>query len=67
MTGRFYFNRTKHRKIDTSFINNTNIITKHDHLKIKFGSFSLIYNDIRKFGFIKRIHKKNRYINHLSS
>ena len=67
MTGRFYFNRTKHRKINTSFYNNTNIITKHDHLKIKFGKFSLIYNDIRKFGFIKRIHKKNIVtINHLS-
>ena len=67
MTGRFYFNQTKHRKIDTSFYNNTDIITKHDHLKIKFGRSSLIYNDIRKFGFIKRIHKKNIVTtNHLS-
>ena len=68
MTGRFYFNKTKHKKIDTSFYNNTNIITKHDHLKIGFGTFSLIYNDIRKFGFIKKIDKKKIVtINHLSS
>ena len=66
MTGRFYFKR-KHRKINTSFYSNTNIITKHDHLNIQFGSFCLIYNDIRKFGFIKRIHKKNIVtIHHLS-
>ena len=39
MTGRFYFKRSKHRKIDTSFYNNTNIITKHDHLKLKFERF----------------------------
>ncbi len=67
MTGRFYFNRTKHKKIDASFYSNKNIISKHDHLKLKFGNLSLIYNDIRKFGFIKRIHKKNIVsINHLS-
>tara|TARA_B100000212_G_C27330149_1_gene514218 strand:- start:387 stop:1247 length:861 start_codon:yes stop_codon:yes gene_type:complete len=67
MTGRFYYTRTNGRKINTSFYNNTNIITKHDHLKIKFGKFSLIYNDVRKFGFIKRIQKKNVFSsNHLS-
>ena len=67
MTGRFYFTKNKDRKINTSFYNNTDIITKHDHLKIKFNKLSLIYNDIRKFGFIKRIHKKNIVkINHLS-
>ena len=38
MTGRFYFKR-KHRKINTSFYSNTNIITKHDHLNIQFGRF----------------------------
>ncbi len=67
MTGRFYYTITEGKKINTSFYSNTDINTKHDHLKIKFGKFSLVYNDIRKFGFIKRIHKKNIvYIKHLS-
>ena len=67
MTGRFYFTKNRDRKINTSFYNNTDIITKHDHLKIKFNKLSLIYNDIRKFGFIKRIHNKNiATISHLS-
>ena len=46
------------KKIDTSFYNNKDIIMKHDHLKIAFEKFELIYNDIRKFGFIKKINKK---------
>lgn len=67
MTGRFYFNKIKDRKINTSFYNKMDIITKHDHLKIQFSKFSLIYNDVRKFGFIKRIHKKDvATINHLN-
>ena len=67
MTGRFYFIKDKDRKINTSFYNNKDIIIKHDHLKIKFSKFSLVYNDIRKFGFIKRIHNKNvTNISHLS-
>tara|TARA_B100000963_G_scaffold261705_1_gene229879 strand:+ start:4534 stop:5394 length:861 start_codon:yes stop_codon:yes gene_type:complete len=67
MTGRFYFVRNKGKKIDTSFYNNTDIIIKHDHLKINFNKFSLIYNDIRKFGFIKKVHEKNIFtVNHLS-
>ena len=67
MTGRFYFTKNENRKINTSFYNSSDIITKHDHLKIKFNKFSLTYNDIRKFGFIKRIHNKNiATISHLS-
>ena len=59
MTGRFYFIKNKRKKIDTSFYNNTDIIPQHDHLKIAFKKFDLIYNDIRKFGFIKRFNKKS--------
>tara|TARA_Y100001958_G_C21212051_1_gene537684 strand:+ start:534 stop:1394 length:861 start_codon:yes stop_codon:yes gene_type:complete len=67
MTGRFYFVRNKGRKINTSFYNDRDIIIKHDHLKINFDKFSLIYNDIRKFGFIKRIDEKNIItLDHLS-
>ena len=67
MTGRFYFIKNKGRMMNTSFYNDTDIITKHDHLKIQFDKFSLVYNDIRKFGFIKRIDQKNiMSLNHLS-
>ena len=68
MTGRFYFIKNKRKKIDTSFYNNTDIIPQHDHLKIAFKKFDLIYNDIRKFGFIKKILSINiESTKHLSS
>jgi len=40
---------------------------KHDHLKIEFENFDLIYNDIRKFGFviIDDSLKDNKYIKKL--
>lgn len=67
MTGRFYFLNRNKKKIDTSFYNNKKIIIQHDHLKITFQNFELIYNDIRKFGFIKKIDKGNLdYIKHLA-
>jgi len=59
MTGRFYFVKKGQSKIDTSFYAKREIITKHDHLKFSFDDFDLIYNDIRKFGFIKKISTKN--------
>ena len=55
MTGRFYFVKKGKNKIDTSFYTKNEIIKKHDHLKLSFKGFDLIYNDIRKFGFIKKI------------
>ena len=53
MTGRFYFVK-KYEKDRYQLYNNKDIIMKHDHLKIAFEKFELIYNDIRKFGFIKK-------------
>ena len=70
MTGRFYF-LNGDRKIDTSFYSNNKIIKSHDHLKIMFEGFSLIYNDIRKFGFIRRLTISNikfsKHINKLGN
>ena len=67
MTGRFYFMKKGKNKIDTSFYAKNEIIQKHDHLKISFNGFELIYNDIRKFGFIKKILSKNiESIKHLN-
>ena len=66
MTGRFYFSKTNKNKIDTSFYNKNKIIHNHDHLKISFNGFDLIYNDIRKFGFIKILNQnelnKSKYL-----
>lgn len=59
MTGRFYFINKYKNKIDTSFYSKKNILQAHDHLKITFNKFDLIYNDIRKFGFIKKINLKD--------
>ncbi len=57
MTGRFYLTYRDRKNIDTSFYSRNKIINNHDHLKISFKKFDLIYNDIRKFGFIKILHK----------
>ena len=68
MTGRFYFVKKGKNKIDTSFYTKNEIIKKHDHLKLSFKGFDLIYNDIRKFGFIKKILLTNiQSTKHLSS
>ena len=68
MTGRFYFVKKGKNKIDTSFYTKNEIIKKHDHLKLSFKGFDLIYNDIRKFGFIKKILSTNiESTKHLSS
>jgi len=53
MTGRLYFKSKNSNNKDTSFYSKQSILKKHDHVLFKFKNFNLIYNDIRKFGFIK--------------
>ena len=55
MTGKiFIINKNKKITLKTSFYYNSDFIKKHNHLKIKFNNnIELIYNDVRKFGFIK--------------
>tara|TARA_Y100001970_G_scaffold17718_2_gene19938 strand:- start:5143 stop:6009 length:867 start_codon:yes stop_codon:yes gene_type:complete len=55
MTGKiFILNKRKKLTIKTSFYYNSKILHKHDHIKIILGKYvELIYNDVRKFGFIK--------------
>ena len=59
MTGKFFIidNDKKHKtSFYYSFKNNN---TKHDHITFFFNKkIKLIYNDIRKFGFIKIYHSK---------
>jgi formamidopyrimidine-DNA glycosylase len=56
MTGKFFFVSKKQIKKKTSFYYNLNETKdhKHDHVVFTFKDKSkLIYNDVRKFGFIK--------------
>jgi len=56
MTGKFFFIDSKKNKSKTSFYYNINDSkdTKHNHIIFNFKNRSkLIYNDVRKFGFIK--------------
>jgi len=63
MTGKFFIIDSNNKKHKTSFYyslkkNNT----KHDHLTIFLNKgFKLVYNDVRKFGFIKLFSSKNVY------
>ena len=65
MTGKiFILDRRKKVTFKTSFYYYSNFLRKHNHLRIKFfNNLELIYNDVRKFGFIKLI-KTNDLNNH---
>ena len=55
MSGKFLIIRKKDNKIyKTSFYYDLNILPKHNHVFFTFNNgYILIYNDIRRFGFIK--------------
>ena len=61
MTGKFFFINKRKTKFKTSFYYNINEVKdqKHDRVIFFFNkNQKLIYNDIRKFGFIKFLKKK---------
>ena len=67
MTGKFFFINEKNTKFKTSFYYNINDVMNKKHDRVIFffhKKQKLIYNDIRKFGFIK-FFKKNEYNNNL--
>jgi formamidopyrimidine-DNA glycosylase len=67
MTGKFFI-FDKNKKYKTSFYYSLNKKdSKHDHLTFILNKgFKLIYNDVRKFGFIKLFESKSIYkCNHL--
>ena len=70
MTGKFFFVDQKNVKYKTSFYYDINKEKdkKHDHVIFVFSNNKkLIYNDVRKFGFIKFFNKHNLHNNlHLS-
>ena len=55
MSGKFILIRSGDKKIfKTSFYYDLNIIQKHNHIYFKLSNgFTLVYNDIRRFGFFK--------------
>jgi len=68
MTGKFFIIDNKNKKYKTSFYYSLKKNdSKHDHLTIFLNKgFKLIYNDVRKFGFIKIFSsKKVHQCNHL--
>ena len=71
MTGKFFFINKKNLKFKTSFYYNINEEKdqKHNHIIFFFNKkIKLIYNDVRKFGFIKILNNKNLYDNlHLNT
>ena len=52
-------NYKKNEKItNLSFYNSKILPKKHNHVKIKFSNFTIIYNDPRRFGFFKILNNK---------
>ena len=58
-------NNKKQKKItNLSFYHSKNLPKKHNHIKIKFSNFMIVYNDPRRFGFFKVFRNKyelNKY------
>ena len=70
MTGKFFIIDNNNKKHKTSFYYSLKKSdTKHDHLTFFLNKgFKLVYNDVRKFGFIKLFPSKNIYkCKHLKS
>ena len=65
MTGKIFISKEKTKKIfKTSFYYENEMNKKHNHFIIQFNkSIKLIYNDVRKFGFIKLISPNQRETN----
>ena len=69
MTGKFYIQKNKKRSKTSFYYKIKEREDKHNHLIFYFNKkISLIYNDVRRFGFIKIIHKNNiKNISHLKN
>ena len=61
MTGKFFFINEKAKKFKTSFYYNIDESKDNKHNRLIFSlskKQKLIYNDVRKFGFIKILDKR---------
>ena len=61
MSGKIIIVNSKQQKIRSSFYYDlTNNLEKHNHIIFEFqNNFKLIYNDVRRFGFLKVINTNN--------
>jgi len=61
MTGKFFIEDSNNKKQKTSFYYSIKKNdSKHDHISLYFNKgFKLIYNDVRKFGFLKILKSEN--------
>ena len=50
--------KDKEKITNLSFYHSKNLPKKHNHIKIKFSNFTIIYNDPRRFGFFKLLNSK---------
>ena len=53
-------------KTNLSFYHSSDLPKKHNHIELNFTNFKIIYNDPRRFGFIKYFHSKNNLDFYLS-
>ena len=50
--------KKKEKMTNLSFYHSKILPKKHNHIKVKFSNFTIIYNDPRRFGFFKIINNK---------
>ena len=50
--------KKKEKKTNLSFYHSQILPKKHNHIKIKFSNFNIVYNDPRRFGFFKLLNSK---------
>tara|TARA_Y100001970_G_scaffold286883_1_gene410153 strand:+ start:6482 stop:7345 length:864 start_codon:yes stop_codon:yes gene_type:complete len=64
MSGTLHLVRNKENLQNTnlSFYHSKNLPKKHNHIFFKFKNFSIIFNDPRRFGFIKLLKNQNNLI-----
>tara|TARA_B100000579_G_scaffold436961_1_gene464633 strand:- start:358 stop:1224 length:867 start_codon:yes stop_codon:yes gene_type:complete len=62
MSGTLHFisNRKKDKHTNLSFYHSRTLSKKHNHIKIKFHNSAIIYNDPRRFGFVKIFDNKKK-------
>ena len=60
MSGTLHLIKYKKKKgiTNLSFYHSKNLPKKHNHIKIKFSNFTIVYNDPRRFGFFKLLNSK---------
>ena len=68
MTGTIHLVEKNNKKkyTNTSFYKSQILPRKHNHIEIHFDRLKIIYNDPRRFGFIKYFHSKNNLDFYLS-